>query len=114
MFVFVPHTPPSPDAVELGRRVAAAIRQHREENPNLSRADVRAGLNLADAEVRAEFGGSSPARLALLLGLVALLLGGLVAFYVAEQHGPWQPTPVFWTIAGIGFFAVIFAVKKLC
>ena len=51
MYVFVPPPPPSPEAEDLGAKVAQLVRMLRQENPNLSAIDIRRGLEVAGLSV---------------------------------------------------------------
>jgi hypothetical protein len=71
----VPSQPPSPRVQELGQKIALAISEFQQRNPDLSAEEVRAAAQLATSQVDVPRG--TPARL---LGAAA---GGVVAVGLA-------------------------------
>lgn len=79
---YVPPQPPSPRTRELADLLIRAIEEYQKYHPNVSSAEVRAALQMASVR------SSTPVNVRLLAvagGLVALVLGGVVAFLTASQ-----------------------------
>ena len=110
MFVFVPQPPPSPEAVALGHRIAEAVRLLREEDPAIGAQDVRVGLRLAESELRSEFGGIDPHRIAVVVGALLLVLG--VGVFVAMSGRLGDQAPVLLAIAGVAVVAMLLIALK--
>jgi hypothetical protein len=84
---FIPSSPPSPRAHELGRRLQETIDNFRRENPGTTGTDVRQAIGLA---TRGESAANQSVLIALTAGLVLL---GLLAFYFfSRQSGETSPT----------------------
>ena len=79
MMIFVP-PPPSKEAIELGKKIAEAVRMLRDQNPAIRPADVRRGLRLAESELRSSMGGGNPAHYALAATVVMIIVAGVVAY----------------------------------
>lgn len=104
----VPVTPPSPQALELGDRIVRLVRLCREEDPTLDDNDVDVAFRIARRELVAR--GHSAAALLVVLGLVALLVGGLFSYWRFDlAGGPWSMMGV---VAGLLIvFLAVFAIK---
>ncbi|MCA8948269.1 MAG: hypothetical protein KDE27_02130 [Planctomycetes bacterium] len=110
VFTPPPHVP-GPRAQSLGRRISAAVRLLREEDPSITADDVRVGLRLADAELRAELGGRSPARIALLLG-VAMVLFAVWLIYLFTTHGRGDRVTMA-ALTGVSVVGMALAIRAL-
>ena len=82
--VIVPTQHASPHAEEMGRRVAALIRDYRLQHQDASSTDVHFALRIAAAETGSETRRSRIVILAAVI--VALMLAGLLAF-TRSGHG---------------------------
>ncbi len=79
MFVpVIPTQDASPHAMEMGRRIAALIRDYRLQHQDASATDVYFALRVAAAEAGADARRSR--LVAVVAGLVALLVAGLLFF----------------------------------
>jgi hypothetical protein len=81
--VVVTPPPPSPEAQELGQRIANLVREHQAGRGRMSGRDVLQSFQVARTLLRSEIGGSPAAPgvlVALLLGLLALGAGALFFF----------------------------------
>jgi hypothetical protein len=110
MVVIVPHVPirqpePSPEAKEVGTKIAELVRILRQGNPRISAADVRTGLRVAEQELRPEIGGNPAAKWLLVVGLlVGAALLGVFVFEAQNQGGG----PAFrWLMVAIGALVVV-------
>lgn len=91
--VVVTPPPPSPEAQELGRRIAELVREHAAARGGLKGQDVAQSFRVARSMLRAETGGSglNPGLMvALLLGV--LLAGAAALFFFTGGGG--TPVPV--------------------
>jgi hypothetical protein len=73
MFVYVPPPKPSPQAEELGQKMAELIRIYRESYSDLNMTEVKQAMGIAENDVRPDLGGRNP-KMAMVMGL---LLGWL-------------------------------------
>ena len=113
MFVFVPTPPPpSKEAVHLGKQIAEAVRILRQENPALRREDVRRGLQLAESEIRAQFGGPDPKVMVMIAALTVMLVGGVVAYFVATGATVSPIAMIGGLVAILAILAAVFAVSR--
>ena len=96
---FVPPSPPSPRAYELGRRLKETIDGFRQENPSVSKTEIRQAMGLATQR-----SGSQPVLIALALGL--MLLGALGFFYYSRQSGDVDRNVMMMVIIGAGIALV--------
>ena len=72
---------PSPEAQDLGSRLADLIRLARQGNPDLGMRDIDQSLEVALRTIHAEMGSGVRVRvLAILLLLVGLMIFGLVIY----------------------------------
>ncbi len=89
-YVPVVVVPPQPSAraKELSQAVLALIAEYRKKEPKMSVAEVQQALELAKAEVGRGSGGNKTMKIALAVGLIALVLTGtLVFFFLAYFRG---------------------------
>jgi len=116
VFVFVPPPPPpSREAQELGVKIVELVRILRSDNPAIRPIDIRQGLRLAEAGLRSEIGGAN-VGVAIFAGLlVASLLAGIAAYFVATGT-PVPPKTIVIAVAilglGVAAVAVIVARKR--
>ncbi len=108
----VPAAPPSPEAQDLGLKIAELVRLMRQENPNIGAADIRQGLQLAAQNLRPEIGGT---RVAIVLLAVAGVVGVTVlGLFLAkggmDQSGS-RATVVFWVIGIATVICFLLAIK---
>ncbi len=109
----IPAAPPSPEAQDLGLKIAELVRLMRQENPKIGPAAIRQGLQLAAQNLRPEIGGSGGAIVALAVaGVVGVTVLGL---FLAKggMDRPWSmATVIFWIIGGIvAAVCVVLAIK---
>ncbi len=109
----IPAAPPSPEAQDLGLKIAELVRLMRQENSNIGAADIRQGLQLAAQNLRPEIGGP---RVAIVLLAVAGVVGVTVLGLFLAKGGMDQPwsmaTVIFWIIGGIAAAVrVVLAIK---
>jgi hypothetical protein len=111
MLAFVPVVPstPSPRAEALGQRLAEAIEQYRQQNPGLSRIEVRQATRIAISRAS----GTSAVAPALVV-LVAAVAGMGVALALASGRHPagseWTTTMLVAAIAVV--LGVLVALKR--
>jgi uncharacterized membrane protein YedE/YeeE len=82
----VPSQPPSPRVQELGQKIALAISEFQQRNPDLSAEEVRAAAQLATSQVDASRGNPARALAAVVAGAVAVGLGAWLARGSAGGH----------------------------
>ncbi len=74
----IPAAPPSPEAQDLGLKIAELVRLMRQENPKIGPAAIRQGLQLAAQNLLPEIGGSGGSIVALAVaGVVGVTVLGL-------------------------------------
>jgi len=87
---YVPEETPSPRAQELGQKLALAVAEFRQRNPDVSDEEVRIAAQIATGRLTARR-GAQPAVLAGVIA-AAVALGGFL-FYErgtpGEVHVPW-------------------------
>jgi hypothetical protein len=94
--VIIPTQDASPHAQELGRRIAALIRDYRLQHQDASSTDVHFALRIAAREA----GGLGRRRaLVLVVSVVALVLGASVALFAHSGRG--EPAFPMVAIAGL-------------
>jgi hypothetical protein len=99
--------PPSPRVQELGQRIALAIAEFQQRNPDLTAEEVRAAAQLATQQVDAPRGVRKNAAAAAAVGVAAVGLGAWLATGSAGGHLPLA------TIGGlIAALVVVFAVAN--
>ena len=106
-YIHVPHT--SPQAQDLGQRIAATVRTYLAENPGIGAAEVSQAFMVARQLLRRELGGVSARAVAV---VVAAMLGVLVFGLAATLYlngGPSFRIP----IVTIGIFIVAIAAMVL-
>jgi len=107
--VVVPPQPPSPRTRELAELLGRVIEEYEKHHPAVTGSEVRGALQMAAQSSKA---ASPAAALAVGLGL-ALLLGGLVAFFsMGSMSGaaiPWSGV----VLAFASVLAVAFLLKRL-
>ena len=94
--MYVPSPQITPRARDLAARLAAAIREARQDDPALTDLEVRQALHLARREAAGGVAG----------GLVIALLGGLVALGLAvmllyRKRGGSLPVEPKWLVLGV-------------
>ncbi len=118
VFVPVPMPPsrPSRQTEELARRLEETIDAYQREFPSLSRAEIQHALQLAKGKDKPEV---APAKAAAIVGgLVAALLAGMVAFQFAggggkldlPSLGGMSATAL---IVGVGVLTVLIALARI-
>ncbi|MDH5643866.1 MAG: hypothetical protein OEY63_06665 [Gemmatimonadota bacterium] len=110
MFVpIVPPPPPSPEAEELGGLILEIIDRYADQNPEISKRDVRRALSIASERV-----GLERNKLALILGVVmgVLALAGVVVFGNVNTGSPSGPVPFAILASVIGLAIVALMVRK--
>ena len=104
--IIVPVTPPppSPRAMELGKKVADLIRIYKQEYPDMNFTEVAQAMRVAEKEVRPDFGGISVSTQAILVGLilVVMLMIGFVFFF--SRAGGEMPPLLLMAIIGVMVF----------
>jgi hypothetical protein len=80
--------PPSPRVQELGHRIALAISEFQQRNPDLSAEEVRAAAQLATSQVDAPRGAPARTLAAVVAGVVAVGLGAWLAGGSRGGHPP--------------------------
>jgi hypothetical protein len=116
MFVYVPPPKPSPQAEELGQKMAELIRIYRESYSDLNMTEVKQAMGIAENDVRPDLGGRNP-QMAMVMGLLLgfALLAGLLFFYMSQRGGGGFPGGNWSIIMIVGALAlglaVVFAVK---
>ena len=83
-----PSQPPSPRVQELGQRIALAISEYQQRNPDLSAEEVRAAAQLATSQVDAPSGAPARWLAAVIAGMVAVGLGAWLAGGSPNGHPP--------------------------
>lgn len=106
---YVPPQPPSPQAEELGRRLAETIEQFRLQHPDLSRADVAQATRLAAARAGGE---PAAARSALIAAVVGALLLGVFALMAANGGRCPAQAPVLMIVVAIAVVLVLLVIKR--
>ena len=108
----IPQAPPSPEAQDLGLKIAELVRLMRQENPKIGPAAIRQGLQLAAQNLRPEIGGSGGAIVALAVaGVVGVtVLGLFLAKGGMDQSGS-RPTVFFWVIGIATVICFLLAIK---
>jgi hypothetical protein len=101
---FVQPPPPSPRAYELGRRLKETIDGFRQQNPNVTSADIRQAMQLAQRGT-----GAESQKTALAIAVALLVLGLLAAFYFLRRPGEANSIPM--TAVVMGAAAVILVLK---
>jgi hypothetical protein len=86
--IYTSSQPPSPRVQELGQRIALAIAEFQQRNPDLSAEEVRAAAQLATQQVDAPRGVPRRALAAAGAGVVAVGLGTWLATGPAGGHLP--------------------------
>ena len=76
---FVPSSPPSGQAYELGTRLKETIDGFRQEHPSITGTEIRQAMDMASKGT-----GAGPPAVALVIGGVLLLLFGIFAFLFFE------------------------------
>jgi len=97
--------PPSPRVQELGQRIALAIAEYQQRNPDLSAEEVRAAAQLATQQVDTPQGVPTRAVAAATAGIVAVGLGAWLATGSAGSH-----LPLGAIVAGLAAVVAIIAV----
>jgi len=116
--MYVPiHTPPaSPQAQDLGQRIASTVRTYLAENPGIGSTDVSQALRVAKQLLQPEFGGFSQQKtimlIVVMLGIMAL--GLAVALNFGGIDSARIPlVAIAAAVAGIAFVIVAFSKKGL-
>ena len=112
MLAFIPVVPPtpSPRAEALGQRLAEAIEQFRQQNPDLSGLDIRQATQIAASRA----GGAGAPPRALLALVAAVAVAGL-AFVLAtdKSHAGGESWTLMMLIGGIALaLGVVVALKR--
>ena len=81
---FVPSTPPSGRAYELGTRLKETIDGFRREHPGVTGTEIRQAMDLATKGTLPGQAFAGPQRVALLIAVVLLILFGVLAFLFLE------------------------------
>ena len=76
---FIPSSPPSGRAHELGTRLKETIDGFRQEHPSITGTEIRQAMGLATKGT-----GAGGQAVALVIGLVLFLLFGILAFLFFE------------------------------
>lgn len=84
-----PSQAPSPRVQELGQRIALAIAEFQQRNPDLSAEEVRAAALLATSQVDAPRGAPTRVAAVVVAAVVALGLGALL-----QTRSTGHPLPV--------------------
>lgn len=94
--VFIPTQYASPHAQEMGRRIAALIRDYRLQHQDASATDVDFALRIAAAEE----GGRARRRpiVMMVAMIVAMIIAGLLMFV---RSGEGEPTFIILVLAGL-------------
>ena len=95
---------PSPRANELGRRLTETIDRFRQEDPDVSSAEIRQALSLATPRA-----GTDSTSIAAALAAMFLVFG-LVTFFYFTQGGLALGGPPLVLVALIGFGIVALAI----
>jgi hypothetical protein len=112
MLAFIPVVPvtPSPRAEALGQRLAEAIEQFRQENPDLSGLEVRQATQIA---VSRSGGAGAPPR-ALLALVAGLAVAGLAVALATDRPqaggGSWPLMTMLVALAAV--LGVVVALKR--
>jgi hypothetical protein len=105
MIVLVPHAPPTPEAVELGTKIADLIRLMREENSRIRPQDVRVAFRIAEQDLRAEIGGGVAPRVLIVMAVLTAV--GVLGMFVAKQQAQGADTPIPWLMISIGVMVAV-------
>jgi hypothetical protein len=108
MYVPIQSNPPSPQAQDLGQRIASTVSTYLAENPGVGSDDVGQAFSVARQHLRSELGGvSQKAAMMVVAGIIGLLFFVLAAtLYLGGG-----PSPRFPMIAiAVAVFAIAAAV----
>jgi hypothetical protein len=107
---FVPHVPqaPSPRAETLGQRLADTIHQFQQQNPGVSRLEVRQAMQLALARTAGDACPAPPRLVALVVGV--LVAGLVLALALGDTRAS---SSVFVALAVVGLAAVVAVLAML-
>ena len=113
--MYVP-APPSPQAQDLGQRIASTVRTYLAENPGIGFTEVSQAFTVARQLLKPDLGGMSQQTavvlISVILGMIALGL-----FVALNLAGGWSPeipmVVVAIAIAAIGVVAVAISKKGL-
>jgi hypothetical protein len=78
MYVPVQNPPPSPQAQDLGQRIASTVRVYLAENPGIGKIEVIQAFQVARQLLRSELGGLSSHAAVVIGVLVGLMVLGVV------------------------------------
>jgi hypothetical protein len=115
MYVPIQSQQASPQAHDLGQRIASTVRSYLAENPGIGSTDVAQAFMVARQLLRSEMGGHSQQRTIL---LISVMLGSLaLGLAVALNLGGIDPARVPMVaigaaIVGIAFIIVVFSKKS--
>lgn len=113
MYVPAQSPPPSPQAMDLGQRIAAVVRAYLAENPGVGSTDVVQAFAVARRMLRSELGVAGSRTLILLLSGLAVL-GVVTASVLLERTGDLGPRlpSITLGIAILAVAAVVAAIAK--
>lgn len=113
MYVPVQQPIPSPQAMELGHRIASLVRAHLAENPGIGSADVAQAFTVARELLRSELGSATSRTLILLMaGLVALgVVGAVMLLSATGNLDPRLPSIVI-AVAVLAIVAAVAVMSK--
>ena len=80
--------PPSPRVQELGQRIALAIAEFQQRNPDLSAQEIREAAQLATNQVDAPRGAPARVVAAVVAGVAAVGLGAYLQVGSSGSHPP--------------------------
>jgi hypothetical protein len=106
---FVPSPPPSPQAEELGQRLAEVIEQYRQQHPDLGRAEVLQATRLALARSGGE---PAAARSALVVAIGVSALFGVFAALAANGGRCPASAPVLMIGVAVAVVLVLLVIKR--
>jgi hypothetical protein len=100
--------PPSPRVQELGQRIALAIAEYQQRNPDLNAEEIRAAAQLATQQVDAPRGARKGAAAVAAAGVAAL---GLGAWLTSTSNGGHLPLAMIAGVVG-AVVAVLVVVNR--
>jgi hypothetical protein len=103
---YAPSQPPSPRVQELGQKIALAISEFQQRNPDLSAEEVRAAAQLATNQVGAPRGAPTRALAAVVAAVAAVGLGVMLKTGSPGSHPPLLTIAAL-VVAGVAVIAVV-------